>query len=403
MGLVGLDRLVAHLALHPYHNQLWGTLALPLMLLFGWRFLAAPDVRVGVLFALFLVLGVLAYPLMALFPALALVAAAIVQFRRGEAEWIRTLRLPRGRGGRLLAAGVVIVCVPAAIVLLKGVFEKSGGAANVILPGRDLSAWRGDLKAFPPLGIFFGAPGGEVGPNGVGGVPSWIGGIVGAGVIGAALLGLRRLPREVAAGLAAMAAGGLAAALVFRLRENGEYFYFKLLAFLAPALIAVAAVWLAEQARSARRVAAGGAILAAVVLSAVSLAGLRQEVRNTGAQLNPKLLELREVDELLPPGSSVRLDLPDDGSQLWAGHMLASHPLSATRPLVGTTYPHAPKGRKADYILAAGRFEFDPWPDSQGRALFDNGDFRVYRMDPEVPGPDLSSRRMEEGLGAELE
>ena len=400
MGLVGADRLLAHLSLHPYHNQLWGTLALPLILVFGWRFIERRDRRSGLLAALFAVLGVLAYPLMALFPLLAIAPAALVA--RPWRQWSGWPRLPASARGRLLAAMAAVAALPAAVILLLGVFEKAQGASKVIVPHSSLAAWRGDLTAFPAVGWFFGAPVRAVGPSTVAGAPSWLGAVVAASVIATGLIGLRRVARPAAAGLAAAALGGLVLALYFRLRTGGEYFYFKLLAFLAPLLIAAAAAAAARAWSAARRPAAVLAGVAATVWISVSLLGLRQEVRNTGPQLTPALLGLRDGARRLPAGASIRLDIPPDGTQLWAGHMLASHPLSSLQPLVGTTYPHVPQGRRADYIVADTRLGRARGPDAEGPALFDNGRFRIYAMKPGVEGPDRSSQAMEEGLGQVL-
>jgi hypothetical protein len=402
MGLVGLDRLVAHLALHPYHNQLWGTLALPLMLMFGWRLLEEPDRRTGVLFALFLVLGLLAYPLMVVFPLLALGAGALARARRDGFSPPRP-RAPATTRGRALAALAVIVAVPAALVLLRGVYEKSSSAADVLLPGRSLAAWRGDLRAFPQLGFFFGAPGKAVGPSGIGEAPAWLGGALALAAVGAAIASLRALPRDVAAGIGAVIAGGLALTLYFRLRTGGEYFYFKLLAFLAPLVVACAAVGLARAWAGARRPLALGAAALVAIWTGLAVLGLRQEVRNTGPQLTPGLLALRDAANTLPAGSSVRLDLPTDGSQLWAGYMLAAHPLSSQTPLVGTTYPHVPPGRKADFILAPSHPRGGLSRDATGPPVATVPGYRLYRMKRTVPGPDVSSKRMQEGLGQNLE
>jgi len=402
MGAVGADRLLTHLSLHPYYNQLWGTLALPLMLLFGWRMITERDPRSAALFALFAVLGVLAYPLMALFPVLAIAAAAVVAARRGDLG-LRRVGLPVGAGRRVLTGLGVVVAIPAALVLFRGVAEKSDSAKDVILPGRSLAAWGGDLTAYPSLGSFFGAPAPSAAPGAVGGLPVWIGGVVAMAVIAAALASLPRMPRPVAAGVAATLAGGLGLALYFRLRTGGEYFAFKLLAFTAPVAISAAAVWLAgvwESPRTPLALAAGGA---AVVWLGVSVLGLRQEVRNTGQQLTPQLRALGRAADRLPAGSSMRLDIPPDGAQLWAGYVLASHPLSSPNPILGTTYPHVPGGRKVDFIVADTRLGLQPWPDASGPPLFDDGAYRIYRMDPHIKGPDLSSQTMQEGLGAALQ
>ena len=48
---------------------------------------------------------------------------------------------------------------------------------------------------------------------------------------------------------------------------------------------------------------------------------------------------------------SIRIDIPPNSAQLWAAYMLHRQPLSASRPVVGTTYPELPFSRKADYVL----------------------------------------------------
>jgi hypothetical protein len=71
--------------------------------------------------------------------------------------------------------------------------------------------------------------------------------------------------------------------------------------------------------------------------------------------------------------------------------MLAEHPVSARRPLVGF-FPYAPQGRKADYVLAL-TIQRRP-ADALGAPVLENAQFRLWRMKPGVPGPDVSSRRM---------
>ena len=70
MTVIGFDALIAHLATHPYHNQLWGTLALPMILLFGLRFAEERRRRDAALLTLFGAVGLSAYPLMVLFLSL---------------------------------------------------------------------------------------------------------------------------------------------------------------------------------------------------------------------------------------------------------------------------------------------------------------------------------------------
>ncbi|MDQ3434489.1 MAG: hypothetical protein M3481_07385, partial [Actinomycetota bacterium] len=69
MGLVAVDRIVFHLALSPFYNQLWGLFSLPFVFLFGWRFLWEPSRGALALLAAFAALSALAYPLLVPFPA----------------------------------------------------------------------------------------------------------------------------------------------------------------------------------------------------------------------------------------------------------------------------------------------------------------------------------------------
>ena len=389
MGVVALARSVGYLAIHPYFNQLWGLLALPLIFLFGLRFIADPNRRDAVLLGLFTALGVAAYPLMVLFPALVLAGAAITVRRAGGLRIERGTRTPATWRGRVMVALLAVVALPAALVLLLGVAEKTGSAADLLLSGESLAEWRGDLTSYLEPGFFVGA-------TGIAGY------VAAAAALAAAVAGLRHVPRPAARGLAAAFAGAIAFAVYFGLREFGEYFHFKLLAFLAPLVLTAAAVWVGRAvAFGGRRAAVAAAATAAFV--AFQLVGLRDEVVNTGRQVDRSRFELRDAARALPHNASIRLDLAPDGHHLWAAYMLSEHPLSTLTPLVGTTYPSVPTGRKADYIVADAKVELDPWPDSAGAPLFENERFRIYRMRRGVPGPDLSSRRMVEQLGADLE
>jgi hypothetical protein len=353
-------------------------MALAPILLFGLRLLERPTGRDGVLLAAFLLLGLAAYPLMVLFPALALGAAGVASYRGGRLR-LRRPRLPRSRPRRAGWLAAALLGGPAALVVVVGVLEKSVSAAALLLSHGSLGPWRGDLDHYPSPGSFIGVAGG-------------LGYVVAGCVLAAAVLGVRRLPVVQRAAFAAMIAGGVLFGVYFRFREFGEYFYFKVLAFLAPVALVAAAIWLA--ARAGRSAAGRLAIAASVALVGVQLAGLRHEIAVTDLQLDAKTLELRDAAGRLPEGASLRVDVLPDGRQLWAGYVLSDHPLSTLAPLVGTTYPHIPPGRKADFIVADSRLRADPWPDSVGRPLFANDKFRIYRMSDAVPGPDLSSKRM---------
>ena len=431
MAFVAADRVLAHLAVHPYHNQLWGTLTLAPMLLFGLRFIAAPNRRDGILMALFLAVGLLAYPLMVLFPAVAFVAAWLHARRERGAAPLLGLRLPRRRGLRiaaavaappaalvllaappllllvvlwLLARGSPVplrsrlprrhrglwlmaaaVALPAGVILLGGLLEKMTSASGLLLGGGSLAPWRGDLTSYRDLDW-------HVGVEGV------VGSAAGLAILALALLGLRHAPRNVAVALRATAAVALIVSVYFRTRAYGEYFHFKVLAFLFPLALVAAACWFAGRAgpnggsNRVRLAAAGSAGLAVALL----LVGLRGEISTNGLQADRPTLELRAAAaRVLPPGASVRLDVAG-GRQLWTGYMLADHPLTALKPIVNTTYPHPPRGRRADYILAEIRIKpRGPWPDATGAALYENKIFRLYRMRHDVPGPDLASQRFE--------
>ena len=377
MGFVAADRVLAHLALHPYHNQLWGTLTLGPMLLFGLRFVDDPNRRDGVLCALFLAVGLLAYPLMVLFPAVAFGAAWLLARHERRGLALLRPRLPRRRRAVWIGAGVL--ALPAVLALLVGTLQKMVGATELLLGGGPL--WRGDLTSFRQEWL--------VGPEGVVGV---LGAVA---ILLLAALGLRRAPRTTAVALGATATVALIAAGYFRLRTTGEYFHFKIVAFLLPLLLVAAACWLADHAGSSggqaiRRIAAAGAT---VLLAGVLFAGLRSEVRHNGLQADRATFELRDAAaEILPPGASVRLDV-DGGRQLWAGYVLADHPITSTAPIINTSYPYPPQGRRADFIVAERRLiPRGPWPDASGAPLFENDVFRLYRMRSDAPGRDVASQ-----------
>ena len=384
MGLVGADRVVAHLGLHPYFNQLWGTLALPLMLIFGLRFIREPTRRDGLLLLLFLAFGLAAYPLMILFPAVAFGTALWLARTEGSGIWAHKLKLPNLPWWAWIP--IVIVAFPAALGLVWAVAEKVVDATDIILGGQSLAGWSGDLKHHLDPDWFFGV----AGPLGYIGF---------AAVLGLGIAGLRRAERAVAVPLLATVGVALAAVVYFRIRTFGQYFEFKVLAFLFPVLLCGVAAFLGGLADGGLRTRRG---LTAVAVSAGLLlamgTGLAKEVRETPSQAPRSTFALRDWSKQLPAGSSIRLDVLDD-RQLWGGYMLAAHPVVSLRPIVGTTYPAPPKGRKADYILTDARLPRTGLPDAIGAPLFENDRYRIYRMDPKVPGPDRSSQRFRETPG----
>lgn len=373
-AVAGLDRMVLHTVMHPYFNQTWGYFTLPFALVLAWWAVRERSRGGLALLALFLAIGAFAYPLALPIPVLAL---AVFWWwdrreRRARGEPVEDLsprRLYRGRRSLLWL-------VPAGLVLsvpLLGVAEKLITGAEVIVPGGEsLFPWKGDLDSFLPAGWFFALS--------FRGPPAYLAIAV---IVAAALWGLRRVPRPLALGLAAVIGAGLLFAAYFRLRDYGWYFQYKVLAFVAPlALVcAVAAV--------ARLRIAGPALVVALLLVAQHSA--RQELRETTNQLPRSIIELREWDRDLPESASIRLDMRE-GLQIWVSYMLSGQPLCSERPLLGTNYPHVRRSRKADYVIVR-RGRPDP-PDAVGPVLRRNVDFRLYRLDPQLPGPENCSREL---------
>jgi len=385
LALLPLNRILVNVAIHPFYNQLWGIFTLPFIFLFGWVYLRAPSRQSFAGLALFGVLGLFAYPLMLPFPALFLGAVAVVTWRERRAtglplRWVSALGLPRLRWWMWLLAAVI--AVPVGAVLVRGVAEKVLSAVRAVVPGGDLSAWSGPALPYLPFGRFFGidAP------------PVLVAGVVIA-LLPAAWLGLRRAPRELVAGLATVVGAGLLLGVYMLARGQGELFYFKDLAFTGPVVTVLAVCGLgAVLARTGGSVAPRAvAAVALVGLIALLTNGARREIRVTYDFATFDLVQLRTWDRTLPPGASVRIDVPPSGYQLWTWYFLANRPVSASNPLLGFT-PHPPFGLKADYILVD-RYQPRPY-DAEGRPVLRNAGYSVYRQRPGTPGPDTSSRAL---------
>lgn len=388
LALVPLDRIMVFLAVEPFFNQIWGVFAFAMILLFGLRFLREPGRGSALLLVLFGVLGAFAYPLMLPFPMVALGVAALVIARRrrasgGSPGWIAALGLPRGRWSLALWVPLGLLVAPAVAVATLGVAEKGSGAAAVILPGSDLAPWNA-LPEYLAFHRFFGL----VDPLGIAFV-----GV--AGMLGVAGWACWRRPREIGLALIAMAAGALAFVAYFKARENGAFFHFKILSFLGPVVVAVAVVGLAELAGGARaragRLAAGGLLVALCALFAYG--GGRVEATAVGDQLSRDVLELGDWSAQLPQDATVLIDMPQSGYALWAQSMLAEHPLSTTQPFGGSTFPTPPYGVRADYLLQRHWAPRPPATLIRGEAVGRNGAYKLWRMNPALPGEDVSSQR----------
>lgn len=374
-GLVGLDRMVLHTVVHPYYNQTWGMVTIPYALTLAWLCFGSPRVRVRAvlgLFALFLALCAFAYPLAAPIPVLALLVFLWRQRRdrRSRLEPVREWRWQRLYRGRrslvwLVPLGLVL------LVPLVGVLEKLSSGYNVVLnPSQSLKGWGGDLGSYFPEEQFFGLTSGALLAVGL---PL---------MLVAAWRALRERPRDLRWGLAAVFALGLLATIYFRVRPHGYYFHFKLLAFTAPLLVAVAAVGLS------RIRILGPLLLIPWVLLAFD--GARSEITRTPYEIPPTMIQLQGLNHAIPAGKSVRLDMDPD-LQSWVAEMLYQHPLCSQTPLLDTSYPHVPISNRADYILVD--YQLQAPFDSQGAPLYSNSQFRLYRAKPGTPGPDTCSQK----------
>jgi hypothetical protein len=383
--LVPLDRIVVHLAIHPFYNQLWGLFTLPFTLLFGWRFLQDPGRRTLAPLGLFALLGVFAYPLLLPFPAVFLGVCAVLQWRRARAQgrspgWIAALRLPRVRDHKLAFGVLAVVSLPFVAVLLRGVIEKMFSAANAIMPGGDLSGWSGPALEYLPFARFFGV-------DGTGVVPL----ALTLGVVALAVYAARRMRRDVAVAMGVMTAGALVFALSFRLRADGELFWFKILGFLGPLVLTFAVIGLVGLLREARGVARRtAAVVGAVLLVLMVNAGAAREIDETYEYATAALLELDAWDERLPAGASVRIDVQPTGYQLWTWYMLDDRPVSTSAPLVGF-FPHPPFGFTGDFSLVEAWAQ--PPPDAAGDAVLRNAGYAVYPLRPNG-APDVSSQEL---------
>jgi hypothetical protein len=380
--LVGMDRIVLSVTVHPYYNELWAIFTLPFILLLGWRYLTDPSRVSAAAFALFAALGLLVYPLLLPFPAIFLGGYAWLVNRRRRAEgqapgWIAALSLPSPRKHPWLWLPIAIVAIPVGAVLARGVFEKIVTAGIALAPGGDLIDWRGGVP-YLPLGTYVGLPGGSA--------LDYLGLLL---VCAIALMALQRLPTEVRRPLRWLVVVTAIAGVYFRHRRYGELFDFRDLAFLGPILLTLAVTGLGSLTRSPRRAAAAAGLAGLAVAAVTVPAGASREINATFENASRSVLQLDDWSRLIPRDASIRNDVPQIGLQLWGTYMLHDHRLSALRPL-GGFYPHPPKGRKADYVLA---MRTQPRPeDAVSAPILANSQFELWRMNPAVPGPDVSRR-----------
>lgn len=370
MALIGLNRMALFTAMHPYFNQIWGFMAMPFAIVLAWHVVRRPSVPGWILLGAFLAVLAFAYPLALPIPLMSMaVFVAFDRRRRG----LRVLARPRLRSRRDL-----IWIVPLGLLLLsgpvKGVFEKAGSVLHLLNYGTTLANWGGDLPGFIPERYFIGL--GDAGETAI---------ALALLVLGL-VLGLRHAPRDIRWGLGIVLVFGILAALFFRPREYGWYFHFKALAFVAPILVVIAAVGLSRFKWS------WVSAIALIALIGAARTSAADEIGQTFDQLPKSLLELKQVDARLPPDASLRLDMPADGRQLWAGILLGGQPLCSQKPVMETSYPHVAVSRAADYVLVD-----DDWRkpfDAVGPPVMTLDRYALFRLRPGLPGGDRCSRRM---------
>jgi len=374
MALAGLDREALHTILNPYFNQTWGFFAMPFTLVLGW-WLVQPGLSrrsrqaTALLLALFALVLLFAYPLAAPIPAVPIAIFLWRERRRKLAAGERVFAPRDLYRGRLSLVWIIPVALLLAVPAI-GVAQKAIGAAKVLAPGTSLQAWAGDLVGFIPFNYFLSLPGSLIF------LPLTI------VLFALAALGLARSSRSLAWGLGGLLAIGVLLAIYLRHRQYGYYFHFKLLAFIGPLVMVIAAVGAGRLRRW------GPALLA--VFSITTAAGAVAEISHTGAQLPPATVQLSGWARSLPSGASIRLDMwPPD--QLWAAYFLASRPLCSQLPLLYTDYAHVPVSRKADFIVAT--LATGKPADAIGPVLDQNSGYRLYRENPSVPGVDSCSQR----------
>lgn len=374
MALAGLDRMALYTILNPYFNQTWGFFAMPFTVVLAW-WLVQPDEswrsRRGtlVLLVMFTLVLAFAYPLAVPIPAVPILVFLWTARRRRVAAGEPVLKardLYRGRASLLyLIPLAALLAVP-----VVGVAQKAISAAKVLAPGHSLQSWGGDLGHFVPFNFFFSSPN------------SVLGWVLLAVIAALTVKGLAGQPRALAYGLGCLFAIGIALAAYLRHRQYGYYFEFKLLAFIGPLVVLVAAL-------GAGRLRRAGSLLLALLVVATAASAV-SDLDATGYQLPQATIQLSAWARSLPENASIRLDMWPP-LQLWAAYFLDARPLCSQLPLLGTDYPHVAYSRKADFIVAT--LAYGRPKDALGPPLRTNLGYALYRESPSVPGADTCSVR----------
>jgi len=132
-----------------------------------------------------------------------------------------------------------------------------------------------------------------------------------------------------------------------------------------------------------------------VVLTLALADGTRNEIGVTYDQMTAGLFGVRAWDDEIPTSETIRIDVPPSGWQLWSWYVLSRHRVSARDPLIAF-FPHPPKGRRADLVLVK---RDQPVPrDAVGAPIRTNEEYALYRLRRDLPGRDVSSRRLVLGV-----
>ena len=316
--IVVLDRMVLFTVYGPYFNQLWALFALPFALLFGWRFLRAPDRRAAGIAGLFLALALFTYPLLLPFPVV--FGLVIAWRRRHERGWLRALRLPAPQSAGVRYGLLALLAIPVGLVLVRGVLEKAVPGLIALAPGGNLDPWSADPQYLPfyPFGWFFGVS--------MAAIPA---GLITAALLLAAVYGVHRRRSDGSVALAVLITGGLLGGVWLLIRDGGQLFYFKDLSLTGALAVMLAVVGLASLRHR------GVAVAALVAFALIAADGARDTVVRTYEQAPRFLLELGEWDKELPVDELIRLDVPATGYQLWSWYLMPRHRLSVSEPLGG--------------------------------------------------------------------
>jgi len=368
---IGGSSATIYTALHPYYNQLWGMLLLVTALTLAWAWLRGRDVRAGGLAIVFLLLAFVAYPSTLPYAALAIVAVGVAAWRLPPVPEGLARRLRRWLPAVVLIFGVSVV----------GALVKLGGVLSQFISGDPF--WQGDVNILPPHGAAYGLTADTF--------------VIPLVVAAGAVLALVWRDRRMAIPWAVLAVVLLAVDLILRDRSTAEYVDYKHVTFTAVLLLPLLVGGLVALVERGVTVGRAGVVVrwvprvaavAVLVAWAVpAVAASRDEVDRAHPNATAALLDIHRWSAELPAGSSVLIDLPASGTQLWATLFLGDrHPVASTDPVSSlTTYSVAPIGRRADFVLGLRRdlATGEPVPAprwSVGRPVLSGHQFAIWRM-----------------------